>query len=222
MPSQPIYESIVVIMEAAFVIYCVPYETRWVEMGFWVLMVSWLTDWILFKKKKKKHHYHELSHEMQVILGAIPVDFTKYWIQRFPYLVSHSYHALEKHSYENAFKLYYDSSFRYAKPEYFHRETDDCVWPDKLGKKLGDSPRRITKDFRPRNNDRRLSQDATAADGKSLNDNVYKSGNKRGSYNFHKNVDGDSTLTLRKNNWRKPNNIGQDVNVTWTMTGNDE
>lgn len=160
---------------------------------------------------------------MQVILGAIPIDFTKYWIQRFPYLVSHSFHALEKHSYENAFKVYYDASFRYAKPEYFYQETDDCVWPDKLSKKLSDSPRRNSKDFRPRNNDRRMSQDP-AADGnaKNFSDNGYKAGTKRGSYNFHKNVEGDSTLTLRKNNWRKPNNINQDVNVTWTISSNGE
>lgn len=158
---------------------------------------------------------------MQVILGVIPVDFTKYWIQRFPYLVSHSYHALEKHSFENAFKVYYDSSYCYAKPEYFYRDTDDCVWPDKLSKKLNDSPRRIPKDFRSRNNDRRMSQDVVA-DGnlKPANENVYKAGNKRGSYNFHKNVDGESTLTLRKNNWRKPSNASQDNNVTWTMPNN--
>ncbi|KAG4073537.1 hypothetical protein HA402_000761 [Bradysia odoriphaga] len=170
--------------------------------------------------RNKKHHYHELSHEMQVILGAIPVDFTKYWIQRFPYLVSHSYHALEKHSHENAFKVYYDSTYCYAKPEYFYRETDDCVWPDKLIKKLNDSPKRLSKDFRPRNNDRRSSQDVLAdGNAKPLTDNVYKTGNKRGSYNFHKNVDGDNTLTLRKN-WRKPSNISQDNNLTWTMPNN--
>lgn len=170
----------------------------------------------------KKHHYHELTHEMQSIMGAIPIDFTKYWIQRFPYLVSHSFHALEKHSVENAFKAYYSSSFRFAKPEYFYRETDDCVWPDKLSKKSGDSPRRFPKDFRPRN-DRRTSQD-TVVEGNSkfVGDNVYKPSNKRGSYNFHKNDEADSTLTLRKNNWRKPNNISQDINLTWTMTGNGE
>ncbi len=89
-----------------------------------------------------------------------------------------------------------------------------------MSKKLGDSPRRIPKDYRPRNNDnRRISQDI-GADGKPLNDNGYKAGNKRGSYNFHKNVDGDSTLTLRKNNWRKPNSTNQDTNLTWTLSNN--
>lgn len=63
-----------------------------------------------------------------------------------------------------------------------------------------------------------MSQDAVV-DG---SDNVYKAGNKRGSYNFHKNGEGDSTLTLRKNNWRKPNNITPDINLTWTMSGNGE
>lgn len=167
----------------------------------------------------QKHHYHELSHEMQTILGAIPIDFTRYWIQRFPYLVSHSFHALEKHSHENAFKIYYDSSFRYAKPEYFYRDTDDCVWPDKISKTLSDSPKRYT---RPRNNDRRTSND-TGVDGntKIVGDNAYKATNKRGSYNFHKNGDVDSTLSLRKNNWRKPKN-SQDNNLVWTMTSNGE
>lgn len=210
MPSQPIYESIVAIMAAAFVIYCVHYGTKWVQQIH--CRVFFLFHFSNFNFIQK-HHYHELSHEMQVILGAVPIDFTKYWIQRFPYLVSHSFHALEKHSHENAFKVYYDSSFCYAKPEYFYRETDDCVWPDKLSKKPADSPRRMSKDFRPRNNDRRLSQDTVVADGNAKTGN-----NKRGSYNFHKNGDADSTLVLRKNNWRKPANSGaQDANLTWTM-----
>lgn len=217
MLSQPISENIEAIMAAVFVIYCVRCETKWVAE--FIAMCNseyWLPSHFI-----KKHHYHELSHEMQVILGAVPVDFTKYWIQRFPYLVSHSYHALEKHSYENAFKIYYDTSYCYAKPEYFYRETDDCVWPDKLSKKLDDSPRRMAKDFRPRNNDRRLSQDmAEGGASKAMNDNLYKASNKRGSYNFHKNPDGDSTLTLRKNNWRKPSNVSQDTNLTWTMPNN--
>lgn len=156
---------------------------------------------------------------MQAILGAVPTEFTKYWIQRFPYLVSHSFHAFEKHSYENAFKVYYDSVYCFTKPEYFYRETDDCTWPEKFAKKLMDSPRRMAKDYRPRNNDRRQSQDGVV-DGKPLGDNTYKAGNKRGSYNFHKNADGDSTLTFRKNNWRKPNNVGQDNNVAWTLSNN--
>lgn len=159
---------------------------------------------------------------MQIVLGAIPVDFTKYWIQRFPYLVSHSYHALEKHSHENAFKIYYDPSFRFAKPEYFYRDTDDCIFPDKLSK-TSDSPKKYSKDYRPRNSDRRPSHD-NVSDGiaKPFSDNAYKASNKRGSYNFHKNGEIDSTLQLRKNNWRKPKNISQDMNLTWTMTSNGE
>lgn len=157
---------------------------------------------------------------MQLILGAIPIDFTKYWIQRFPYLVSHSFHALEKHSHEAAYKDFYDTSFRYAKPEYFYCETDDCVWPDKLMKTLSDSPKRYSKDFRPRNNDRRTSNEGVDGTTKQ-SDNAYKAGNKRGSYNFHKNGDLDSTLSLRKNNWRKPKN-SEDINLTWTMTNNGQ
>lgn len=160
---------------------------------------------------------------MQLIIGAIPNDFTKYWIQRFPYLVSHSFHALETHSHESAFKGYYDSSFRYAKPAYFYRETDDCVYPDKFSKKLNGSPRRVLKDFQPRNNDRRMSQDPVA-DGstKPLSENVYKAGNKRGTYNFHKNSEEDSTVNLRKNNWRRSNNVNRDNTLTWTMTSKNE
>lgn len=173
----------------------------------------------------QKHHYHELSHEMQRILGAIPVDFTKYWIQRFPYLVSHSYHALETHSYENAFKVYYDSSFSFAKPEYFYRDTDDCIFPDKLSKALSDSPKKYSKDYRPRNSERRMSSHDSVVDGnaKPFSDNAYRANNKRGSYNFHKNSDIDNTqLTLRKNNWRKPKNMDHDMNLTWTMSSNGE
>lgn len=144
---------------------------------------------------------------MQMILGAIPNDFTKYWIERFPHLVSHSFHALEKHSYEDVFKVYYDSSFRYAKPAYFHLDTDDCVWPDKFSKKLSNSPRRVFKEFQPQNNERKMSQD-TEANGcnKHKSDTVYRTGNKRGSYNFHKNAEADGTVNFRKNNnWRMSN-----------------
>ncbi|KAJ6643328.1 Serine/threonine-protein kinase/endoribonuclease ire-1 [Pseudolycoriella hygida] len=173
--------------------------------------------------RNKKHHYHELPNEMQLILGPVPIDFTKYWIQRFPYLVSHSFHALEKHSHENAFQIYYDSTFRYAKPDYFYQETDDCIWPEKFNKKSGDSPRKFHNDFRSRNHDRRTSQDtALDANNRPLTENVYKPSNKRGSYNFHKNSDADTTLTFRKGNWRKPTNISEDANLTWTISNNGE
>ncbi|XP_026470548.1 serine/threonine-protein kinase/endoribonuclease IRE2-like, partial [Ctenocephalides felis] len=34
--------------------------------------------------RNKKHHYHQLSPDALKVLGTIPVDFTRYWLERFP------------------------------------------------------------------------------------------------------------------------------------------
>lgn len=75
--------------------------------------------------RNKKHHYHELSSEMQKILGSIPCDFVRYWINRFPHLLSHSYHAVEMCSKENIFKRYYNPHFQFSKPDYLFDENLD-------------------------------------------------------------------------------------------------
>lgn len=70
----------------------------------------------------QKHHYHELDETIQGILGNIPHNFTNYWINKFPRLLSHSYHALELCSNEPSFRHYYPKMYMFSKPEYFYAE----------------------------------------------------------------------------------------------------
>lgn len=78
----------------------------------------------------QKHHYHELSDEMQSILGSIPHEFTNYWISKFPHLISHAYHAFSICSNEPIFKSYYNSSYHFTRPDYF--DADDELYPTLL------------------------------------------------------------------------------------------
>lgn len=77
--------------------------------------------------RNKKHHYHELTPEVQQALGAIPHKFTQYWINRFPNLLSHAYHALADYSHEPIFHSYYndDVNYRFRKPAYFDEEGNE-------------------------------------------------------------------------------------------------
>lgn len=68
----------------------------------------------------QKHHYHELEPEIQQIMGNIPHNFTYYWIGKFPRLLSHSYHALERCSHEPSFQHYYAQDVVFSKPDYFY------------------------------------------------------------------------------------------------------
>ncbi|CRL01658.1 CLUMA_CG014880, isoform A [Clunio marinus] len=77
--------------------------------------------------RNKKHHYHELSADAQRVLGTIPSDFVKYWITLFPYLLSHSYHAMELCSKENIFKRYYSPLYVFTKPDYIKDENYDNI-----------------------------------------------------------------------------------------------
>ncbi|XP_061395116.1 serine/threonine-protein kinase/endoribonuclease IRE1-like [Musca vetustissima] len=80
--------------------------------------------------RNKKHHYHELTEEMQNILGSIPHEFTNYWISRFPHLISHAYHAFSICSNEPIFRSYYNSTYFFTRPEYF--DADDDLYPTLL------------------------------------------------------------------------------------------
>jgi serine/threonine-protein kinase/endoribonuclease IRE1 len=77
--------------------------------------------------RNKKHHFHELSSDMQRILGSIPNDFIRYWINRFPMLLSHTFHAMESCSKEVIFKRYYTPFYKFTKPEYLFDEDYDNV-----------------------------------------------------------------------------------------------
>lgn len=72
-----------------------------------------------FVRPFQKHHYHELDREIQQLMGNIPHNFTHYWIGKFPRLLSHSYHALERCSHEPSFQHYYAHDVVFSKPEYF-------------------------------------------------------------------------------------------------------
>lgn len=177
--------------------------------------------------RNKKHHYHELDEEIQMKLGSLPVEFTRYWIERFPHLLSHSYHAMEICFSEKSFKTYYPLKYNFTKPEYFFEETDEELIANYYqNSKQNASPKKSfneKRDFRSGN--------------VNPNNNIKK---KNGSYNFHRideagglnrnnivqgdgfnrnannnNLGGGDGFILKKNSRRKAN--VQEQNVAWTM-----
>ncbi|XP_055853155.1 serine/threonine-protein kinase/endoribonuclease IRE1 [Episyrphus balteatus] len=99
--------------------------------------------------RNKKHHYHELSEDVQSILGSIPNEFTNYWIDKFPYLISHVYHAFSICSMENAFKPYYHANYHFSRPDYFEADDSEFISlqqdPKPLQKNTS-SPKKIPTD----------------------------------------------------------------------------
>ncbi|KRK02892.1 serine/threonine-protein kinase/endoribonuclease IRE1 [Drosophila yakuba] len=77
--------------------------------------------------RNKKHHYHELTPAAQEMLGCIPHEFTNYWVDRFPQLISHAYHAFSICSNEAIFKPYYSAGYLFSRPWYF--DADDALFP---------------------------------------------------------------------------------------------
>lgn len=131
--------------------------------------------------------------ETQVRLGSIPNSFIKYWLDRFPRLLSHSYHALQSCCHEPIFCCYYPSTcYQFSKPRYFYEETEDFK-PFDTGSKSRDSPKRFN--YKPMNypnfvmNRKPVQKSQNYApmnigDG-NLNTN-YMRATKKGSYNFHR------------------------------------
>ncbi|XP_014471160.1 PREDICTED: serine/threonine-protein kinase/endoribonuclease IRE1 [Dinoponera quadriceps] len=64
--------------------------------------------------RNKKHHYRELSPKAQESLGEIPVQFTEYWLSRFPYLLCHVWCAMQSFRGESNFKRYYHSQYIFS------------------------------------------------------------------------------------------------------------
>lgn len=138
---------------------------------------------------------------MKSILGAIPYEFTEYWISKFPRLLSHSYHALEPCSKENSFLLYYPKSYVFTMSGYFHSENTDDFVPSEQPKLMRDTSKKYNKDSRNKyHGERRPSPHDLENVGSSplyrnvgrpLHgiDNFNKTTNKKGSYNFHRNTD---------------------------------
>lgn len=157
---------------------------------------------------------------MQTLLGSLPTEFTDYWISRFPRLLSHSYHAMQqcsKHK-EKSFKPYYSKDYQFSKPSYFYEITEDFV-PTELPRIMRDSPKKFNKENRYNNrynNERRFSPNDLENIGPNPNfrnfartppgfENNLKN-NKKGSYNFHRNISDatQSTLQPPQHNQRQP------------------
>lgn len=127
----------------------------------------------------QKHHYHELSPETQAKLGALPHGFTRFWIDRFPRLMSHSYHALQSCAKEHVFNVYYATEYMFSKPNYFYEITEDFRPFLDNSNKQRDSPKRYNnsnnKDYRYKGMDY----------PNFASDRMRQS--KKGTYNFHRN-----------------------------------
>lgn len=124
----------------------------------------------------------------------------RYWIDRFPRLLSHSYHALQSCCNEPIFSGYYPQNYAFCKPEYFYEETEDFK-PFDGGQKTRDnrdSPKRYNPEYRykPMNYpnfvmDRKPASKLQNNGSTNMADiGNYRSGNhnntKKGSYNFHR------------------------------------
>lgn len=86
----------------------------------------------------QKHHYHELAPEVQQKLGCIPNGFTNYWINKFPELISHAYHAFSICAEEPIFRHYYNADYHFSRPWYF--DADDNLFPS-----LQNDPKHLLK-----------------------------------------------------------------------------
>lgn len=128
-----------------------------------------------------------------MLLGALPTSFTKYWIDRFPRIISHSYHSLESCSGDPTFAGYYPIGYKFSKPNYFYEITDDFK-PFDGTMKNRESPKRYNNRFRSMEYanfvmDRKSS-------GKSINTGPGLLGDptqyfrtyKKGAYNFPRNL----------------------------------
>lgn len=124
----------------------------------------------------------------------------RYWIDRFPRLLSHSYHALQSCCNEPIFSGYYPQNYAYTKPNYFYEETEDFK-PFDGGQKPRDnrdSPKRYNQEYRykpmnypnfvmDRKSGQKIPNSGMMGDPGNYNrTNNYNSNTKKGSYNFHR------------------------------------
>lgn len=63
---------------------------------------------LLRAMRNKKHHYRELNEDLRLSLGSIPDQFVRYFTSRFPYLLIHTYFAIQCCKSETIFQKYYD------------------------------------------------------------------------------------------------------------------
>lgn len=121
----------------------------------------------------------------------------KYWIERFPRLLSHSYHALQSCCNEPIFSYYYPISYAFSSPNYFYEETDDFK-PFDNGSKARDSPKRYNHreyQYKPMNYPNfvmnrksvpKVQNNGLMTIGDGNLSNNYNRSNKKGSYNFQR------------------------------------
>lgn len=163
---------------------------------------------------------------MQNVLGSIPIEFTRYWVKRFPHFISHNYHALEQCAQETIFKPYYNENYQFEKPDYFYQITEDFVPQEREPKTVKESNRYNNKTP----NDKR-NEDGTGKSNENSPISNNNRPNRKGMYNFHRNnFNNDSELTETTNTNTTNNNNGglthrkflfkkrkENSNVRWTL-----
>lgn len=159
--------------------------------------------------RNKKHHYHELEIEIQASLGPLPVEFTRYWLKRFPHLLSHSFHALDICAQERSFKNYYGENYKFTRPDYFNLPGLDESFNKLVSfmKQAKDSPAKNTAKNDAKNEMKRDNK-FNNSNSSSSNNNNYNKITRKGAYNFHRNndsvdsppsnMDADGFITQRK------------------------
>lgn len=120
----------------------------------------------------------------------------KYWIERFPRLLSHSYHALQSCCNEPIFSYYFPVSYAFSLPKYFYEDTEDFK-PFDNGSKARDSPKRYNREYqyKPMNYPNFVMNRKTVPKIQNIgtmnisdgNPSNYNRTNKKGSYNFSRN-----------------------------------
>ncbi|KAL7301231.1 hypothetical protein TKK_0006195 [Trichogramma kaykai] len=72
--------------------------------------------------RNKKHHYRELTLEAQQSLGEIPTKFTDYWLSRFPYLLTHTWCAMQPFRHEPMFRNYYHELYAFGTDDQYEED----------------------------------------------------------------------------------------------------
>lgn len=62
----------------------------------------------------QRNHYHELTEEARAVFGYIPDEFVKYWTERFPRLLLHTWYAMQCVRSEPIFSKYYDNIYSFS------------------------------------------------------------------------------------------------------------
>lgn len=153
-------------------------------------------------------------------MGAIPNQFLKYWIDRFPRLLSHSYHALQSCAGEPIFSAYFPPNYAFTKPNYFYEVTEDFKpFEGGNGSKSRDSPKRS---YNPEYRYKPMNYPNFVMDRKPgprpqnnglLNMFDGNRMNKKGSYNFHRPFNNN-------NNMMQNNTFKVDQNDTYRNVDN--